>query len=81
MSEFIPSITLTEFKRLKAFEIKELKSVEVTSDGEHLFTAIIPHGDTHSTDFVKVNAEELGLTANLSGGKDLEEVINGLVRV
>ena len=70
MSDLIPSISLTEFKRLKASEIKELKALEVTSDGIYLFSAIIPHGDIHAVDFIKSNAEELGLKANISGGKD-----------
>jgi len=76
----IPSISITEFKQLKPDKIKELKSVEVTSNGEHLFTAIIPHGDVYAADIVKMKAEYLGQTANVSGGKDLEE-LNASLRV
>ena len=70
MSTLIPSMTIAEFKRLKAAEIKELKSVEVTADGEYLFTAIIPHGDAISSDYGRVHAEYLGVKTNIVGGQD-----------
>ncbi len=75
MSELIPSMTISEFKQLKASEIKELKALEITSDGEHLFTAIIPHGDIYAKDYAKTQAEGLALTANISGGKDPKVVV------
>jgi len=83
MSELIPSITIAEFKKLKASEIKGMKSVEVTSDGIHLFTAIIPHGDETTRDYARVQAEYLGNTSNIVGGVDPSELtrekINGSV--
>ena len=80
MSTLIPTMSIAEFKRLKASDIRDLKSVEVTSDGEYLFTAIIPHGDMHSTEYAKANAEELGLRTNITGGKDpAGEVANASV--
>ena len=66
----IPSMSLTEFKKLKANEISELKSVEITSDGIYLFTAIIPHGDFQSIDYGKTQAEYLGQKTNIVGGID-----------
>ena len=70
MSELIPTITSTEFKKLKDSEIRALMAVEVISDGEHLFTAIIPHGDIYSKDYIKVQSEYLALKANITGGLD-----------
>ena len=75
MSELIPSITISEFKQLKASEIKELKALEVMSDGEHLFTAIIPHGDIYAREYVRTQAEGLATTANISGGKEHSEIL------
>ena len=70
MSELIPSMTISEFKLLKASQIKKLKSVEVMSDGEYLFTAIIPKGDVETRDFGKTQAEYLGVKTNYLGGED-----------
>jgi hypothetical protein len=74
MSDLIPSMTITEFKQLKASDIRELKAVEVLSDGEHLFTAIIPHGDILARDYIRVQSEYLALKANISGGVNPEEL-------
>lgn len=69
MSELIPEISFTEFKKLKASELKELKSFAVTSDGEHLMTVIIPQ-----TDYIQVQAEYMAQLSNSVGGKDIEEL-------
>ena len=74
MSDLIPSISITEFRQLKAEEIRRLKAVEVLSDGEHLFTAIIPHGDVVANDYIRTQAEYLSVKANISGGVDLAEL-------
>ena len=74
MSDLIPSMSFTEFRLLKAREIKELKAVEILSDGSHLFTAIIPHGDVIARDYVITQAEYLGTKANISGGVDPSEL-------
>ncbi len=73
MSELIPSMSIADFKKLKVADIKNLKAVEVTADGEHLFTAIIPHGDWVARDYVKIHAEQLAVKANISGGVDPKE--------
>lgn len=70
MSELIPSISITEFRKLKAYELKELKSCEVMSDGEYLFTFINPQ-----TDYIKVQSEYMAEMSNTVGGKELDEVI------
>ena len=63
----IPEIPITQFKKLRVEEIKQLKSCVLTSDGEYLCTLIIPR-----TDFVQVRAEYLGVVSNSVGGVDLE---------
>lgn len=74
MSTLIPMITITRFKRLKASEIKEMKAVEVMSDGEHLFTAIIPHGDYIARENLRTGAEYLSNKANMTGGLEPSEL-------
>lgn len=69
-SDLVPSITISEFKKLKAHEVKRLKSCEVVSDGEYLFTFINP-----STEFIRIRAEYLSLSSNTIGGEDLAEII------
>ena len=74
MSELIPTMTATEFKKLKDSEIRRMQSVEVISDGEHLFTAVIPHGDYIAKDYAIVQAEALGMKTNANGGLDPSEL-------
>ena len=75
MSDLIPSITISEFKQLKASEIKELKAVEVLSDGEHIFTAVIPHGDIIARDYIRIQSEYLAVKANITGGLSPSELL------
>ncbi len=70
MSELIPSYTITEFKKLKARELKRLKSCEITSDGKHLFTFINP-----TTDFIRIQSEYHGQLSNALGLETLEEIL------
>ena len=70
MSELITDISWTQFKTLKASELKELKSFAVTSDGEHLCTVIIPQ-----TDFVQNQAENIAQLSNSVGGIDPKDFI------
>ena len=70
MSDLIPTIKFSDFKRLKASELSRLKSCEVISDGQHLFTFIQP-----TTDYVKVQAEYLALKSNTIGGVDIEDLL------
>lgn len=74
MSDIISSITISEFKLLKVSEIRELKAVEITADGEHLFTAVIPHGDPYARDYIKTQAAYLSVKANITGGRELAEL-------
>jgi len=76
VAEFIPEISFSEFKKLKASELRELKSFAVTSDGKHLMTVIIPQ-----TDYIQVHAEYLAQLSNSAGGKELEDVKQEAVMV
>ena len=71
MSDLIPTLTITEFRKLikNVDKLKQMKSCEVTFDGEHLFTFVNPN-----TDFIKVQAEYLSQTSNSVGGKELKEL-------
>jgi len=71
MSEFIPTITLTEFRKLiqNVDELKQIKSCEITYDGEYLFTFVNPQ-----TDYIKIQAEYLCQMGNAIGGKELREL-------
>jgi hypothetical protein len=75
MSEIIPSIEFKQFQSMEPEAIAQLKSVEVLSDGQHIFTAIIPHGDYASKDYAKVQAEYLGRKSNITGGIDPQNII------
>ena len=70
MSNLIPNITITEFKKLKAHQLKRLKSCEVFSDGEHLFTFVKPVND-----YIRVQAEYLCQKANSIDGEFIEEIL------
>lgn len=70
MSQLIPSYSITEFKKLKAHEIARLKSCEITSDGEYLFTFINP-----TTEYIRIQAEYQGQLSNSVGKETLEEIL------
>lgn len=70
MAELIPSYSITEFKKLKVPELRRLKSCEVTSDGEYLFTFINP-----TTDYIRVQAEYNAQLSNSMGLETLEEIL------
>ena len=77
MGEFIPEITITDFKKLKAYQLKELKSCEIYSDGEYLFTFV--NGKTEPAGFLRKQTEHSCLTANAVGGKTIEEILEAEV--
>jgi len=70
MATLIPNITISEFKKLKASQITELKSCEVYSDNEYLFTFV-----NSNNDYVRTQAEYLALKSNTIGGKAIEEIL------
>lgn len=69
MATLIPEMTITQFRSLKVHELKRLKSCEVISDGEHLFTFINPQ-----TDYIRYKVEYLALDGNAIGGETLEQI-------
>jgi len=75
MSNLIPTISLSEFKKLSAAKLRDMKSVEVTSDGETLLFVIIPpkNGGMTITDSIKTSAEYLAVRGNTVGGQDPTE--------
>lgn len=73
MAEFIPEVTITEFKKLKAYQLKELKSCEVYSDGEYLFTFV--NGNLEPSGYLRKNTEYNCTNANAVAGKTLEEIM------
>ena len=70
MSTLIPNYSITDFKKLKASELKRLKSCEVTSDGSYLFTFI-----NAQTDYIRIQTESLAMLSNSQGCEDLEKII------
>jgi hypothetical protein len=73
----IPQISISEFKKLSASQIKEMKSVEVISDGEPLFYAIIPpyRGGMSINDNIRTQAEYLGHRGNSVGGLEPQDLV------
>lgn len=70
MAGLIPSYPISEFKKLKASELKRLKSCEITSDGEYLFTFV-----NSATDYIKTQVEGLAHLSNTQGGEDIEKLL------
>ncbi len=66
MVNYIPEIPFAEFKKLKASELKKLKSFGISSNGELLMIAIIPR-----TDYIADQADKLGELSNSVGGDDI----------
>lgn len=73
MSELISSYSFTEFKKLKAHQLKRLKSCEVTSDGTYLFTFV--NGMTEPSGYLRTQTEFNAQVANAVGGETLEEIL------
>lgn len=77
MATLIPEISITDFRKLKAHEMKRLKSCEVMSDGLYLFTFVNPQ-----TDYIRGHVENLCQLGNCLSGKSLEDILsNADVRV
>ncbi len=63
----IPEISFTKFMKMKAGEVKELKSFIVTSNGEFLFIVTVPR-----TPYIREHVTELCNLSNTVGGRELE---------
>ena len=73
MGEFLPDVPLSEFRRLKVEQVRQLKSVNITGDGEYLCTVIIPNSQ-----YIKVQTDYMGELSNAVGGKDIADVIEDM---
>jgi len=73
MSEFIPEISISDFRKLKVNQLKKLKSMEVYSDGEYLFTFV--NGDIEPSGYLRQHTEYNCVNANACGGKTVEEIL------
>ena len=76
MAELIPSITITQFRNLKAHQLKRLKSCEVYSDGGYLFTFVNGSGNSEPSIYLRIQSEYLCQNANAVSGETLEQVTN-----
>ncbi len=71
MSELIPNISFTEFKKLKPEQLRRLKSCEVTYNGEYMFTFVNPQ-----TDYIRLSVDSLAQIGNTVGDKEtLEQIL------
>ena len=70
MAELIPTLTIEEFWELSLDQLKRLKSCEVESSGEYIFTFVNPQ-----TDYIRRHVEYLAQTGNAVRGESLEQVL------
>ena len=70
MSTLIPSMSITDFKKLKVSELKRLKSLEILSDGEYLATIVFSR-----TDYIRTRVEGFAHLSNTQGGEDPENIL------
>jgi hypothetical protein len=71
MATLIPEYNLSDFKKLKAGQIRRLKSCELVADGEYVCTVIIPQSD-----YIRMQAEYKSQLSNSVGGEDLADILN-----
>jgi len=79
MSDLIPSMSFTEFKKLTADQLRRLKCYEITHNCEYLFTFI--NGVIEPSGFMRLKSENMAAASNAVGGETLEEVRGAAVRV
>ena len=70
MLTLIPSMSITDFKKLKVSELKRLKSLEILSDGEYLGTIVFS-----KTDYIRIRVEGFAHLSNTQGGEDPENML------
>jgi len=73
MSSLIAEMPITEFRKLKASQLKRLKSCEVYSDGEYLFTFV--NGGVDTSGFLRIQTENRCQSANAVSGETLEAIL------
>ena len=82
MSDLIPEVDWADFKLIVEMgKVGELKSCEVKFNGQHIYTAEIPHGDMFSDGYTRTQAEYLAIRSNIVGGKDPLEILDAPAEV
>lgn len=70
----IPTITWTQFKKLRPDQLARLKSCEVMYNSEYLFTFV--NGMTEPSGYLRTQSKYNCQTANAVGGESLEDILN-----
>ena len=73
MATLIPQLAITEFRKLRVTELKRLKSCEIYSDGEYLFTFV--NGGVDTSGYLRLQTENRCQTANGVCGETLEQIL------
>ena len=73
MGELIPSISFSEFKKLNSKQLRRLKSCEITSDGEYLFT--FANGNIGEGGYLRMQTENMCQLLNAVGGETVEGIL------
>ena len=73
MSILIPQLSITDFRKLKVHQLKRLKSCEIYSDGEYLFTFV--NGSIDASGYLRLQTEYKCQTANAISGENLEDIL------
>ena len=73
MAELIPSISFSEFHKLKAQQLRRLKSAEITFNGEYLFTFV--NGTLEPSGYLRTQTEYNCQDANAIGGETIKEIV------
>lgn len=79
MATLIAEMTITEFRKLKVFQLKRLKSCEIYSDGEYLFTFV--NGSVDQSGFLRLQTEYKCQTTNGVCGETLEQILKREVAI
>ena len=72
MSTIIPEMQVSAFRKLNTEQVRILKSCEIVSEGEYLFTFV--NGALETSGFLRGRAENICVAANSVEGLNPEEV-------
>lgn len=73
MSDLIPNISWTEFKKLNIEQLVRLKCCEITYNGGYKWTFV--NGALEPSGYLRTQTEYRCLDANAVGGETLEEIL------
>ena len=73
MATLIAEMTITDFKKLRVTELKRLKSCEIYSDGEYLFTFV--NGSVDTSGYLRIQTEYKCQTSNAVTGETIEKIL------